>query len=168
MGSVGYLADDIATIRIPMGVLTSIVGSDSSFKWEFTHQRAFDEIKTLVHTHREHHRMPLDYSPGADPIWLVTDGSHGGIAGVVCQGKTWRDSRVAAFFSAKLSAAQSNYAVHEIEMLAGVEAMLRHRDILQGCEFTWVTDHKGLTHLWNQKNLLGRQARWVEKLSEFN
>lgn len=151
-----------------MGVLTSIVGSDSSFKWEFTHQRAFDEIKTLVHTHREHHRMPLDYSPGADPIWLVTDGSHGGIAGVVCQGKTWRDSRVAAFFSAKLSAAQSNYVVHEIEMLAGVEAMLRHRDILQGCEFTWVTDHKGLTHLWNQKNLLGRQARWVEKLSEFN
>ncbi|TFY69679.1 hypothetical protein EVJ58_g270 [Rhodofomes roseus] len=168
LGSVGYLADDIATIRIPMGILTSLIGSDSSFKWDHTHQRAFDEVKQLVQAHREHHRMPLDYSHGADPIWLVTDGSHGGIAGIVCQGPDFRTGRIAAFFSAKLTAAQSNYAVHEIEMLAGVEAMLRHRDILQGCDFTWVTDHKGLTHLWTQKNLSGRQARWMEKLSEFS
>ena len=91
----GYLADDVATIRIPMGILTSLVGSDSSFKWDFTHQRAFDEVKRLVQTHRDHHRVPLDYSPGAAPIWLVTDGSHGGIAGVVCQGESWRDGRVA-------------------------------------------------------------------------
>lgn len=30
LGSVGYLADDIATVRIPMGILTSLTGSDSS------------------------------------------------------------------------------------------------------------------------------------------
>lgn len=59
LGSVGYLADDLATIRIPMGILTSMTGSEASFKWDFTHQRAFDEIKRLVHAHREHHRTPL-------------------------------------------------------------------------------------------------------------
>ena len=75
---------------------------------------------------------------------------------------------VMAFFSAKLLSAQSNYPVHEIEMLAGVEAMLRHRDILLGCQFTWVTDHKGLTHLLQQKNLSGRQARWLEKILEYD
>ena len=75
---------------------------------------------------------------------------------------------MAAFFSAKLSAAQSNYPVHEIEMLAGVESMRRHRDILLGCFFTWVTDHKGLTHLIQQKNLSARQARWIERISEFH
>ncbi|KAJ3012996.1 hypothetical protein NUW54_g1720 [Trametes sanguinea] len=63
LGSVGYLADDIATIRIPMGILTALTGSEVSFKWEYTQQRAFDEIKRLVHSHREHHRVPLDYSP---------------------------------------------------------------------------------------------------------
>ena len=52
-------------------------------------------------------------------------------------------------------------------MLAGVESMRRHRDILFGCFFTWVTDHKGLTHLLQQKNLSARQARWIEKISEF-
>ena len=31
----------------------------------------------------------------------------------------------------------------------------------------WLTDHKGLTHLLNQKNLSGRQARWLEKFSTF-
>lgn len=53
-------------------------------------------------------------------------------------------------------------------MLAGVEAMRRHRDILLGCQFTWVTDHRGLTHLLKQKDLSPRQARWIEKISEFN
>ncbi len=46
--------------------------------------------------------------------------------------------------------------------------MLRHRDILQGLHFTWITDHKGLIHLYNQKILSGRQARWMEKLGEFD
>ena len=40
-------------------------------------------------------------------------------------------------------------------------------DILQGAKFKWLTDHKGLTHLLNQKNLSGRQARWLEKISAF-
>lgn len=167
LGSVGYLADDIATIRIPMGILTALTGVES-FKWDYTHQRAFDQVKQLVHAHRQHHRVPLDYALTAPPIWLVTDGSHGGIAGVVTQGNDWRRGQVAAFFSAKLSLAQMNYPVHEIEMLDGVESMRWHRDILLGCSFTWVTDHKGLVHLLNQRNLSGRQARWLEHISEFN
>ena len=53
-------------------------------------------------------------------------------------------------------------------MLAGVETMLRHCDILQGVKFKWFTNHKGLIHLINQKNLSGCQARWLEKISEFD
>ncbi len=75
---------------------------------------------------------------------------------------------MAAFFSAKLSSAQMNYPVHEIEMLAGVEAMQRHCDVLLRCYFIWVTDHKGLVHLLYQKNLSGRQAHWLEKILEFD
>ncbi|KAJ3482856.1 hypothetical protein NLI96_g6704 [Meripilus lineatus] len=168
LGSVGYLADDIATVRVPMGILTPLVGSTSSFHWEPTHQRAFDEIKQLVQAHREHHRVPLNYAVGAPHIWLITDGSLAGISGVISQGEDWKKGQVAAFFSAKLSPAQMNYPVHEIEMLAGVEAMRRHRDILLGCYFTWITDHKGLTHLHTQKNLSGRQARWFETIAEFD
>ncbi len=62
---------------------------------------------------------------------MVTDGCSTGVDGLVSQGADWKTARIAAFYSAKLNSAQQNYPVHEIEMLAGVETMLRHRDILQ-------------------------------------
>ena len=167
IGSVGYLADDIPNVRIPMGVLSAITGDTVPFRWGYTEQRAFDEVKTLVHLARGHHRVPLNYSSEAPPIWMVTDGCSTGISGLVSQGQDWKTAKIAAFYSAKLNPAQQNYPVHEIEMLAGIETMLRHADILQGVKFKWLTDHKGLIHLLNQKNLSGRQARWLEKISSF-
>lgn len=155
IGSVGYLADDIPNVRIPMGILSSITGDTVPFRWGYTEQRAFEEVKTLVHQARKHRRVPLDYSEGAPPIWMVTDGCSTGISGLVSQGKDWKTAKIAAFYSAKLNPAQQNYPVHEIEMLAGVETMLRHVDILQGAKFKWLTNHKGLTYLLNQKNLSG-------------
>ena len=155
IGSVGYLVDDIPNIRIPMGVLSSITGDAVPFRWGYTEQRAFEEVKTLVHSIREHRRTPLDYSEGALPIWMITDGCSTGISGVVSQGSDWKTAKVAAFYSAKLNPAQQNYPVHEIEMLAGVETMLRHVDILQGAKFKWLTDHKGLLVIYLLKNLSG-------------
>ena len=168
LGSVGYLADDIPNIRIPMGVLSALTGDTVPFRWTYTEQRAFEDVKRLVEDARTHRRMPIDYSSNAPQIWMTTDGSSTGISGLVSQGPEWKNAKVAAFYSAKLNSAQQNYPVHEIEMLAGIETMLRHADILQGVKFKWVTDHKGLLHLLNQKNLSGRQARWIEKISSFH
>ena len=168
LGAVGYLADDLAEVRIPMAVLHGLTGDTVPFRWEYTHQRAFEDVKGIVNRGRHSKRVPIRYRSGAEPIFLITDGCATGVAGVVAQGPDWKSARVAAFYSAKLNSAQQNYPVHEIEMLAGVETMLRHRDILQGAKFIWITDHKGLIHLLKQKDLSGRQARWMEKISEFN
>ncbi|KIY44305.1 hypothetical protein FISHEDRAFT_51425 [Fistulina hepatica ATCC 64428] len=46
--------------------------------------------------------------------------------------------------------------------------MLRHWDILQGFNFIWIIDHKGLIYLLWQKNLSGQQARWLESIAEFS
>ena len=167
IGSVGYLADDIPNIRLPLGVLSAITGDKVPFRWTPTEQRAFDEAKQLIDSARNHSRRPITYGENAQQVWLVTDGCMTGISGVVSQGDDWKSASVAAFYSAKLNNAQRNYPVHEIEMLAGVETMLRHRDILQGVHFKWITDHKGLIYLLNQKTISGRQARWLEKISSF-
>ncbi|KAJ3514053.1 hypothetical protein NLJ89_g2594 [Agrocybe chaxingu] len=151
-----------------MAVLHGLTGDTVSFRWGYTEQRAFEDVKRLVHLARSHNRVPLNYSEKAPKIWMVTDGCSTGVAGLISQGDDWRTAKIAAFYSAKLNSAQQNYPVHEIEMLAGIETMLRHRDLLQGAKFTWVTDHKGLIHLLHQKNLSGRQARWCEKISEFD
>ena len=83
------------------------------------------------------------------PIWLIMDDRVTGISGVVSQGRDCQTMKVAAFHSAKLNLAQQNYPVHKIEMLARVETMLHYSDLLQGTQFQWLTDHKGLTHLLN-------------------
>ena len=104
---------------------------------------------------------------GHTAIWMITNGCSTGISGLVSQGEDWKTTKIAAFYSVKINPAQQNYPVHEIEMLAGVETMLRHIDILQGVKFRWLMDHKGLIYLLNQKNLSGRQAWWFEKISSF-
>ena len=143
-----------------MGVLSSITGDTVPFRWGYTEQQAFDEVKALVHSAREHHRVPIDYSEGAPTVWMITDGCSTGISDLISQGQDWKMAKIAAFYSAKLNTAQQNYPVHEIEMLAGIETMLCHHDILRGAKFKWLTDHKGLIYILNQKNLLGHQARW--------
>ncbi|KAJ3511636.1 hypothetical protein NLJ89_g3978 [Agrocybe chaxingu] len=168
LGAAGYLADDIAQGRIPMGVLHTLTSESVPFRWDFTHQRAFEEVKALASKCRNHHRRPIDHSEGAPPINLITDGCATGIAGVISQGHDWKTAPVAAFYSAKLSPAQQNYPVHEIEMLAGLETMMRYQDILLGMKFRWFTDHKGLITLLNHRDLSGRRARWLEKLGMFN
>jgi len=168
VGVVGYLADDIFKVRVPLGVLAEASAESKPFQWGYTEQCAFETVKRYVSACAPHCRVPLDYSPDRDPIWVMTDACGNGIGGVVAQGHDWKGARVAAFYSAKMSSAQHNYLVHEQELMAGVETMLRHRDILQGVKFTWVTDHKSLTHILDQKGLSGRQARWMERLSEFD
>ena len=103
----------------------------------------------------KHLRKPLEYGPDTAPVWYMTNAYMNGIAGIIAQGKDWKSLHVAAFFSTKMTPVQQNYLVHEQEMLAGIEGMLWYRDILQGAKFTWLTDHKGLIHLYRQKNLSG-------------
>ncbi|KAJ3572854.1 hypothetical protein NP233_g2799 [Leucocoprinus birnbaumii] len=45
LGSAGHLADDIDRVRIPMGILSELTGDTVPFRWEFTHQRAFQDVK---------------------------------------------------------------------------------------------------------------------------
>jgi len=53
------------------------------------------------------------------------------------------------FWSGKYTATQQNYPVHELE-------------------FRICTDHRSLEYFQKQRNLSGRQARWLDVLSEFD
>ena len=169
IGSVGFLADDIPNIRLPLGVLSMITRDKVPFCWTPTEQCRFNEAIYLTELTQNHSQHPITYRKDALQVWLVMDGCLTGISGVVSQGVNWnlKTAVMVAFYSAKLNSAQRNYPVHEIEMLAGVETMMRHQDILQGIHFKWITDHKGLIYLLNQKLVYGCQDRWLEKISSF-
>jgi hypothetical protein len=168
IGATGFLASDCKAIRIPMGVLTSLTGANKPWKWGFTEQRAFEEIKATVHKSQELHRTSIDYSPSAPPIWLNTDACCTGASGYISQGPEWTSAMVVIFWSGKFNSAQQNYPVHEQELLAIVESLKRFRGLLHGAHFTINTDHHTLEHFMGQKHLSARQHRWLDVLNEFS
>ena len=135
LGIAGFLADDINQICISMGVLHELTSDSVPFRWTYTHQHAFEDVKQLTTICHGHHQKPLSYDPRAPPVNIVTNGCGTGIAGVVSQEHAWKTADIAVFYSAKLNSAQQNYPVHEIKMLADVETMLWHCDILQDVKF---------------------------------
>ena len=167
IGAVGFLAPDCKGIRIPMGHLSSLTADTRPWRWDDTAQRSFEGVKRIVDEHRDRRRKALDYSKGADPIYVTTDGCLTGGGGYVSQGKDPETASVVAFWSGKWNAAQQNYPVHEQELLALIETLKRFRGVLHGTKFVVRTDHKGLEYFMKQRNLSPRQHRWLDVLSEF-
>jgi len=89
LGTVGYLANDIDRVWVPMGVLHGLTGDTVPFRWTYTHQCAFEDVKCLTVRCRDHHWKPLRYGAGKPPVNVVTDGCGTGIAGMVSQGIDW-------------------------------------------------------------------------------
>ena len=117
----------------------------------------------------EDHKIqrPIDYD-NSDMIWLFTDASPTGTGAWIGQGPTRDTARPASFQSRKLTPAQSNYPTHQQATLAIIEAMESFAHLLLPRQFTVVTDHEGLTKLMTQKNLKGRQQRWLTHISKFD
>jgi len=168
IGAVGFLAPDCKGVRIPMGQLSSLTAESRPWRWDATAQRSFDEVKHIVNEHRNNRRKALDYSEGAEPIYVTTDGCLTGGGGYVSQGKDPKTAYVVAFWSGKWNSAQQNYPVHELELLALVETLKRFRGVLHGTKFMVRTDHRALEHFMKQKTLSARQHRWIDVLSEFD
>ena len=73
------------------------------------------------------------------------------------QGPTWKDCHPAGFMSKKFTTAQQNYAVHELEMLTILEALLKWEDKLMGYEIHIITNYKALEFFKTQSSLMNHQ-----------
>jgi len=70
--------------------------------------------------------------------------------------------------SKKFMTAQHHYAVHELETLVILEALIKWEDKLIGRWVHIVTDHKALEFFKNQSQLSNRQFRWMDYMSRFD
>lgn len=151
---------DFSKIAAPLFDLTR---ANTSFVWQDQHQVSFESLKKALSS------TPVLRLPDPNlPFTVVTDASTIGI-GAVLEQDDGRGPRPVAFESRKLSPAESNYPVHELELLAIVHALRHWRHYLDGnTKFTVVTDHNSLRFLQSQAQLSKRQARWLEDLQTFN
>ena len=81
--------------------------------------------------------MVLAYPDFTKPFDIYTDASTKQLGAVITQ-----DNRPIAFFSRKLSGAQSKYTVTELELLAIVETLKEFKGMLWGQRLNVYTDHK--------------------------
>ncbi len=103
----------------------------------------------------------LVYPDFSKPFEIYTDASTKQIGAVITQ-----ENRPIAFFSWKLSGAQSKYTVTKLELLAIVETIKEFNGMLWGQRINVYTDHKNLTQdgLGLMSN---RVTRWRILLEEY-
>ncbi|GLB37195.1 putative DNA RNA polymerase [Lyophyllum shimeji] len=165
VGLVNYLGHFLPDITAYTGPLMAMTQNGAPFYWRPIHQRCFDMIKRICC--KTPIIKPIEPKTG-EPIWLICDASKSGVGAMYGQGPTWAQCRPAGFMSKKFTNAQQNYAVHELETLAILEALMKWEDKLVGYKIHVITDHKALEFFKTQSNMTPRQRRWMEYMSKFN
>jgi hypothetical protein len=99
---------------------------------------AFHRLKSLLTI------APLLKVPDMDTKFLVfTDASKEGLGRVLMQ-----DDQVIAYILRKLRSHEENYAMHDLELLDIVYALIFWRHYLIGWKFKLKMDHCGLQHIF--------------------
>nr|GEY05104.1 putative reverse transcriptase domain-containing protein [Tanacetum cinerariifolium] len=76
--------------------------------------------------------------------------------------------KVIAYGSQQMKVHEKNYITHDLELGAVVFALKIWRHYLYRTKCTLFTDHKGLQHILDQKELNMRQRYWLELLSHYD
>ena len=80
-------------------------------------------------------------------VWVVMDTCPAGMGAVLAQGKDWQTACPTAFMSKKFTLTQCAYFAYELEALGILEALSKWlNELMGGCSFTVITDHKALTY----------------------
>ena len=128
------------------------------WRWEAEHAEAFEKIKQVIA--RE---VILAYPDYSKKFVIYTDASTRQLGGVITQ-----DNRPLAFFSRKLTKAQTKYTVTELELLSIVELLKEFKGMLLGYEIEIWTDHINLTRDSLGLDSSDRVLRWRLLLNEYD
>ena len=124
-------------------------------------QRAYEELKDLLCSDR----VLTLYDPDL-PLKLDTDALITGVGAVLFHILLNREERPVEYISRTLSSAERRYAQIDREVLAIVWAVKRFHFNLYGHDFTLITDHKALTHIFGKQKAIpemsaSRITRWA-------
>ena len=131
--------------------LTALTSKTAKWQWTDVEQKAFDTTKHIIE--RE---TLLAYPDFNQPFIIHTDASHTQLGAVISQG-----NRPIAFYSWKLSPAQTRYTTTEHELLSIMETLKEFRNILLGQQITVYIDHKNLTYAnFNTERVIRWRLYW--------
>ena len=112
--------------------------------------------------------VPINPRRNDEPIWLICDALKFGVGAMYSQGTTWQKCHPSEFMSKKFTIVQHNYAIHELETLAILEALMKWEATLIGYQVHVITNHKALEFFKTQAHLLSHQHQWMDYISKFD
>ncbi|TPX54213.1 hypothetical protein PhCBS80983_g06010 [Powellomyces hirtus] len=181
MGLINYIKEYIpeyAQIALP---LTNLQSGNRPWQWDNEEDKAFNRLKELCSS-----APTLAYFDPMLDTYLFTDASgyaYGGWLAQPAKGDfpyphplpttklglaNLPQLRPVTYYSRKMQPAETQYPVHEQELLGLVKSIRANRQYLIGCPFRAFVDHKSLIYLQEQPRLSRRQAGWVEFLQQFD
>ena len=151
-----------ASIAAPLYRLTE---KDTLYSWGEEENNAFRTLKLRLTS------SPLLVSPRTGPterFVLSTDASNKGIGAVLLQEQPDGSLRPCSYYAKTLNKAQRNYPIYDQELLAISAALHEYRIFIEGCaHVTIITDHRPLTYLPKQKDIMRRHVPWVTVISQY-
>lgn len=156
-----FIKDFSKTVK-PLVALTK---KDCPFQWSEACQAAFEHLKQTVTS-----APVLRHYDRLRPAILETDSSDYVNDGVLSQADDDGVLHPVAFYSKNLLPAECNYDIYDKELLAIVRCLEHWRPELELTDIPIqiFSDHRSLEYFMQTKELTRRQARWAEKLADFN
>ncbi|GMF49885.1 unnamed protein product [Phytophthora fragariaefolia] len=144
--------------------LTNLLKKDAVWSWTSEAQPAFEAIKSSLQS------APILALPDKDrPFSVVCDASDFAICCALLQADAEGRERVVSFQSRQLKAAETNYPVHDKELLVMKYALVKFRVHLLGQKpLVIYTDHASLCTATSSPHLSQRMARWLSFFAEYN
>ena len=148
--------------------LYALLQKNQTWKWGQQQKDAFAKVKQELVSPK----ILIHYEPQRK-LLLSCDASPYGIGAVISHVMDDGCEKPIAYTSRSLSAAERNYAQIDKEGLAIVYGVKKFHHYLYGRQFTIVSDHRPLQHLFSETKSIpvmasARIQRWALTLSAYN
>ena len=152
---------DYSKIAKPLHNLTK---STVEWNWDDNCQKAFDTLRQNLIS------PPILAYPDPNRGYIITcDASKSGLGYILSQKDENGIERVICYSGRALRKGEKNYTISELEALAVVSAVKHfHQYIYMSKGLIIRTDHSALKYIQNQPRALGRIARWILDLQNYD
>lgn len=164
LGFANFYRDFIPDFSSLTGPLLGLLKKGVQFKWSKECNNAFESLKKAFMSYP----VLKQWDPARETV-VEADCSIDALGGCLSQFSNGILHPV-AYHSARLTAPERNYTIHDKELLAVISCLKAWSAELRSVTrpFTILTDHKNLEYFTSPKEMSERQARWAETLSLFN
>ena len=153
LGMVNYYGKFLPNLATTLSPLYHLLRQTTSWRWGPKQKRAFRKVKRLLKSSRV-----LTHFDDQLPLLLECDASPYGLGAVLSHEMPDGSERPICFASRTLTKAEQNYSHLDKEALAIIFGIRKYHQYLFGRPFQIKTDHKPLTHIFDESRVVPAMA----------